>query len=234
MIVRSDGTADHAGSGGIDGGKHHEQVAAPLLPDRTRRRIRRDHHLAMLLGDVGDGLGDRRPVRAEHRIDLVLDDQLLVEAGSGLAVGFVVVDDELDRASEDSGFRIHVLLAEQVALTPVSTLHRILRAGQGHRGADPKRLLREARPRQANCERNDPSGEREQLRFHLADFARTRVALQRRSASAGPRDGRRRIGACTLAMCQGRACRVKKDSVSARRRAAPRPCSGLRLASSGW
>ena len=53
-----------------------------------------------------------------------------------------------------------MLLAEQVPLTPVATLQGGL-SGERHRGADPDRLLREARPRHPNDGCDNQGNDRE-------------------------------------------------------------------------
>ena len=68
------------------------------------------------------------------------DGQLFVEANGCFRIGAVIADQKLNRASEDSPCFVHVLLAEQVALTDVAALDGVS-PGDGNRGADPDRLL---------------------------------------------------------------------------------------------
>ena len=106
----------------------------------------------MFLGDIGHGVGDGRAVRTEHRIDLVLCDQFLVKANSGLLIRAIVINHKLDRTSKDSALRIHMLLAQQVSLPTVAALHRVSLSGDRHRGPNPDRLLGHARPRHPDNE----------------------------------------------------------------------------------
>jgi hypothetical protein len=66
----------------------------------------------VLLGHVGDGVRDRRAVRPHDGVDLVLHDQLLVDANGGLRVGTVIVDYKLNWQAEDTALFVDVLLAE--------------------------------------------------------------------------------------------------------------------------
>src|SRR6266568_8827815 len=132
----------------FDGSKHHDQVAAPLLPYRGGRRHRRDHDSPVFLGGRGIIVRKDRTVQAEHRIDLVLCKELLVKTDGGFLIGAIVVDHELDRTSKDSALRVHMLLAQQVSLATVAALHGVSLSGDRHRGANPDRLLGRAWPRQ--------------------------------------------------------------------------------------
>jgi hypothetical protein len=112
------------------------------------------------LGHVGDGVRDGRAVGAHHRVDLVLRDQLLVEANGGFRIGAVIADQNLKGASEDAPLFVHVFLAEQVALTDIAALDGVPSSG-GDRGADPDRLLGLNQLRHRNDGRDHHGDERE-------------------------------------------------------------------------
>jgi len=124
----------------IDRRKDHDQVLASLFPNRTGRGICRDHHLAMLVGDVGNGRRDRGAVGAEDCVDLVLGNQLLIKACRGPFVRLIVVDNQFDRPAEQAALRVQVLLTQQVALAAIAALDRVGLSGDRHGRADPKRL----------------------------------------------------------------------------------------------
>src|SRR5882757_9812347 len=77
----------------------------------------------MLLVHIGHCLGDPRAVRAQHRVDLVLRDELLVEAGRCLPIRCVIIDHELNPTPEHSAFLIRMLLAKKVTFTNVAPLY---------------------------------------------------------------------------------------------------------------
>ena len=97
----------------------------------------------MLLVHIGHCLGDPRAVRAQHRVDLVLRDELLVEAGRCLPIRCVIVDHELNPTPEHSAFLIRMLLAKKVTFTNVAPLYGGL-SGESRGCADADRLLRQA------------------------------------------------------------------------------------------
>src|SRR5262249_30916162 len=108
------------------GKKHHAQFPPSFPPYPPSSRRWRDHQHPVLLGDIGYSFGDCRPVRPKNCIHLVLCDQLLVVAASRLIVGAIVVDHQLNLASEHSTLGVHVLLAQQVSLTAVTPLRGVL------------------------------------------------------------------------------------------------------------
>src|SRR5215207_6323856 len=98
----------------------------------------------MFLVHIGYRLGNRRAVRAQHRVNFVLRNELLVKTGRCLPIRRIVIDDKLNLASKYSALLVHMLLAKQVALTKVATLYGGL-TGERRGCADSDRLLREAR-----------------------------------------------------------------------------------------
>src|SRR4029079_16064208 len=99
-----------------------------------------DHELVMLLGDVSYGFGDLRTVGTEHCINLVLRDQLLVEASSRFLIRYIIIDHEFNFSSTHSALCVHMLLAQQVSVTNVAALHRVSLASERRRGANPERM----------------------------------------------------------------------------------------------
>src|SRR6476619_780666 len=97
----------------------------------------------MLLVHIGHCLGDPRAVRAQHRVDLVLRDELLVEAGRCLPIRCVIIDHELNPTPEHSAFLIRMLLAKKVTFTYVAPLYGGI-SGESRGCADADRLLRQA------------------------------------------------------------------------------------------
>src|SRR5262249_25959683 len=67
------------------------------------------------------------------------------ELSGSFRIGAIIADHELNLAFKDSALLVHMLLAEQVALTDVTALDGVP-SGHGDRGADPDRLLGHARP----------------------------------------------------------------------------------------
>ena len=139
----------------------HEEIAPPLLPDRGRRGQRGKHHPPVFLCHRRYRFGERGTVGPHHGIDLIFDDELLVEGGRRLGIGSVVVDQELDLPTQDAALLVDVFLTEQVPVASRHTL-RVVGPRLGHRGADPDRLLRHARPRQLESEDDRKSHERAQ------------------------------------------------------------------------
>src|SRR5262245_20137584 len=114
----------------------------------------------MLLVHIGHCLGDPRAVRAQHRVDLVLRDELLVEAGRCLPIRCVIIDHEFNATPEHSAFLIRMLLAKKVTFTNVAPLYGGL-SGESRGCADADRLLRQAcerRPQaKAKAKANQPT-----------------------------------------------------------------------------
>ena len=65
----------------------------------------------MLFRDVGNRFRDGGAIGSEDRVDLVLGNQLLVETRRSLLVGFIIVDEELDRLAKQAALGVQVLLA---------------------------------------------------------------------------------------------------------------------------
>ena len=78
---------------------------------------------------IGGGVG------AHHGVDLVLGDELLVELDRGGGHGLIVVDDELDLASEQPALGVHLLEQMLIALLLIAAGLGV-RAGERHRRAD--------------------------------------------------------------------------------------------------
>src|SRR4029450_8580548 len=108
----------------------------------------------MLLVHCGTCRGDPRAVRAQHRVDLVLRDELLVEAGRCLPIRCVIIDHELNPTPEHSAFLIRMLLAQKVTFTNVAPLYGGL-SGECRGRADADRLLGQA------CGRRRPQAKAE-------------------------------------------------------------------------
>ena len=94
----------------------------------------------MSLVHIGDRLGDGRAVRNQYRIYLIFRDELLVEDGRSLPVRLVIIDHELNAASQHPTLLIGVLFAEEVTLSTIGALYGRF-SGERHRRADPDRLL---------------------------------------------------------------------------------------------
>jgi hypothetical protein len=77
----------------------------------------------MLFVHIGHCLGDPRTVRAQHRVDLVLGDELLVKASRCLPTRSVIMDHELNLTPEQSSFLIRMLLAKEITFTNVAPLY---------------------------------------------------------------------------------------------------------------
>src|SRR5450759_302278 len=115
---------------------------SPFLPNRSGARRRRNHERPVFLRDIGHGVCARRAVRAQHRVDFVVRDQLLVEANRYFRIGGVVADQKLNRTPEDSALLVYMLLTKQIALADVAALH-LVPPSDCNRGADPNWLLGE-------------------------------------------------------------------------------------------
>src|SRR5260370_727661 len=108
--------------------------------------MRHQRHL-VLLGHLGHGFGDRRAVRAENQIHLVLGDELFVDGDRGWGLRLVVFHEQLDPPAQDAALLVRVLDTELVAAELVLAQGRE-RSGLRERRADAKGLLRVPRRRQ--------------------------------------------------------------------------------------
>src|SRR5262245_48264079 len=112
----------------------------------------------MLLVHIGHCLGDPRAIRAQHRVDLVLRDELLVEAGRCLPIRCVIIDHKLNPPPEHSAFLIRMLLAKKVTFTNVVPLYGGL-SGESRGCADADRLLRQACGRRPQAKAKAKAGQ---------------------------------------------------------------------------
>lgn len=78
----------------------HHLVAT--LPNGVGGSTCHQQWLAVLLGNLRNGLGYSRGVGAEYQIHFVLCNQAFIESGTGGGVGLVVVDHELYRPAEQT------------------------------------------------------------------------------------------------------------------------------------
>jgi hypothetical protein len=113
---------------------HHEDELPPLPENRGGGGTGRDHGHAVPFGDVGDGVGDRRRVGAEHGVDLPLRDEFLVNASRVGGGRLVIFDEKLDATPENAALFVRVLHAELDAAQLVLS-ERSVRARLGHSGA---------------------------------------------------------------------------------------------------
>jgi hypothetical protein len=116
---------DQALEEGLGWRQHHEGEPAPLLEDGARGGSRGHQQAFVLLGDVGNGFRDRGRVRAEHRVDPVLGDQLVVCAQGGGGLRPIILDQEIELPSEDAARLVRVLDAESIAAKEIRTERRI-------------------------------------------------------------------------------------------------------------
>ncbi len=105
----------------------HELHARAVLAGFARRgRVGVEIDGAVLVGDLGDGVGDARMQGAEQEAALLLGDEALGDARAGGRVGFGVGGDPLDLAADHAALGVELVdrqtHAAQVVLAAVAVL----------------------------------------------------------------------------------------------------------------
>ena len=112
----------------LGGWQEHEEALVALLPDRRGGGKGGDLDLAQGLGDGSHSGGQRGTVGAQNEVHRLLCDEVLVQGDRLLGVRCVILNEESNRATQDTPGLVDHVLAEQVPVTGCRPL-----GGQGSR-----------------------------------------------------------------------------------------------------